>query len=55
MKELEAQLKRELESLSPDELDILCYKFVKWFKFGRNFYKQRKVEQVLKLIEQVKS
>ena len=55
------QIKLELESLSPDELDDLIFRYLSWMNFGKKSrvkYRKRTVEEkvakVLELIESVK-
>ena len=55
------QIKLGLESLSPDELDDLIFRYLRWMNFGKKSrvkYRKRTVEKkvakVLELIESVK-
>ena len=61
MEEVKEKMKRGLESLSPDQLDNLIWKYLWFLNFGKKCrlkYKKRTVEEkvakVLELIESVK-
>ena len=61
MEGIKNQIKRELRTLSLDELDVLTYRYIKWLNFGiknknvRAKYGNRTVEQkVTKVLELVK-
>ena len=57
---MEPLVKRELRTLSPDELDSLIYKYIKWLNFGkrkrpRHLYRtvEEKIAKVLELVKNI--
>ena len=62
MEEIKHRIKQELRNLSPEELDVLIHRYIKWLNFGikhkkvRTAYGNRSVEQkVTNVLELVKS
>ena len=52
MEELKNQLKEELRTLSPDELDVLSYRYIKWLKLAkyRDGTVEQRITEVLELV-----
>ena len=57
MEELTNKLRRELRSLSQDQLDVLCYRFIDWLKLSkrRQITTEQRITEVLQLISKVKT
>ena len=57
MGELKNKLRKELGSLSQDQLDVLYYRFVDWLKLlkRRNLTTEQRITEVLELIRKVKT
>ena len=65
MEEIKNRLKRELRTVSPDELDVLIHRYIKWLNFGIKHKKvrvaygnrtvERKVTKVLELVKSVRA
>ena len=53
MEEIRGEIKRGLESLSPDQLDELMWKYLHFLKFGRKRRPKHKVRSVEEKVAKV--